>query len=115
VSNTAALGASVTAKGDASRIAARVYAYPTSGGGSANYALDAMRVESSAYDSINPPASSPSSTGSSTQHGATANGSTFRDPVFWTSPSYLNFGSTAWNFSTVASRGYPTLANVEVP
>jgi hypothetical protein len=71
-----------------------------------------MRVESSTYDNINPPASSPSSTGSFTPHGATANGSTFRDPVFWTSSTYLNFSSAAWNFSTVASRGYPKLVNV---
>jgi hypothetical protein len=46
------------------------------------------------------------------QHGATANGSAFRNPAFWTSSSYLGFDSAAWDFSTVAGRGYPLLKNV---
>jgi hypothetical protein len=56
LSNNAALGQSVTVTGGASsRTAARVYAYPASGGGTNNHALNTMRLERSAiYNDQNP-------------------------------------------------------------
>ena len=58
ISNNAALGASVTAKGaNATRVAARIYANPATDIGTANYARQSMRVEtSSSYSDILPPA-----------------------------------------------------------
>jgi hypothetical protein len=109
LSNNAALGASVTAKGGSSQTAARIYAYLASGSGSTNYAVDTMRIESSATYSalyINP--TNPTGTTGTSPHGATANGSTFRNPAFWAST--LGFSAAEWDFSTVAGRGYPELA-----
>jgi hypothetical protein len=112
LTHNAALGDSVTATGGNDRYVARVYARPTSGGGSANYAVDSMRIEkSSAYDAtyIAPDDEAVSDNGTS-QHGARANGSTFRNPAFWTTT--LGFGSAEWNFGSVVSRGHPALKNV---
>jgi hypothetical protein len=110
LTHNAALGDSVTAIGGSSRTAARVYVF-SNGANSANYAVDSMRIESSSsYNAIYiAPAYETGSNGTS-QHGATANGSTFRNPAFWTTT--LGFSSAEWNFGSVVSRGHPALAGL---
>jgi hypothetical protein len=126
LTNNAALGDSVTAKGGNSRTAARVYAYPTSGGGSYNYAVDAMRIEKSSvygtyyfpyWDGTIPEPALPyytvsNSTTATAQNGASAAASAFRNSAFWTASSALGFSTGQWNFGGVVSRGYPALADV---
>jgi hypothetical protein len=127
VQNNAALGASVTANGtSATRVAARVYAYPASGGDSPNYAKDLMRLEkSSAYGTLYFPfwdgsgmAPSAYYVNSSSASNADPNGqsvsaSAFFSQNIWTSSSsYLNFSAAYWNFTSVMVKGYPTLIGV---
>jgi hypothetical protein len=122
LSHNAALGGAVTVKGSGTKTAARVYAYPASGGGTTNYALDTMRIEkSSAYGSYYFPywdgtnsELSPayyrvsSSTNAADPDGSSAAASAFRNSGFWTTT--LGFSATEWDFGGVVGRGYPKLA-----
>ncbi|WP_461257470.1 hypothetical protein, partial [Treponema sp. R80B11-R83G3] len=131
IQNNAALGASVTAKGSsATRVAARIYGYPSTNIGSANYAKDSMRIEKSdVYGTLSfpywdgvTPSSEPSTcyklintAVAADQNGVSVSSSVFNSSNIWTNASMLNFAAATpnpWNFTSVIGKGYPTLLNV---
>jgi hypothetical protein len=108
--NCAALGGGVTAQGGSSRKAARVYAYPASGGGANNYALKTMAIEEDSDYCKYDPDPRPVDPDLTKPDGADAAASAFRTSGFWTT---LGFDGDDWDFSNVINRGFPTLVNVE--
>jgi hypothetical protein len=125
ITNSAAFGPSLTAKGPPThrqgRISARYYddvATLTN-----NYALADMRLETSSnYDDPNP-ASAPASSnvGANEQNGKDATVNDFRNAAFWLDSNGLSFNyagggmagiTNTWDFSGIAGRGYPTLAGM---
>jgi hypothetical protein len=122
LSNTAALGAAVTVTGGSStRSAKRVYP-AGDGSGFSNVAVDTMRLEKGAavayyfpyWDGTTPEPSAyyilSASNDGNGQDGLTVSGSVFRTPSIWT--PLFDGQSAAWDYSSLASRGYPTLKNV---
>ncbi|MCL2138322.1 MAG: hypothetical protein FWH41_02195 [Treponema sp.] len=124
LSNNAALGPSVTAKGsNGTRVAARVYGIPVSGVGcSDNYALDSMRIERSDdygafffpfWDGVAPAPLTYYTLSNSAVHtardGASVSSSAFQNQVIW---ALIGFGSE-WDFSGLVRDGHPRLKNVK--
>ncbi|MCL2762293.1 MAG: hypothetical protein FWD36_03670, partial [Treponema sp.] len=116
IQNNAALGASVTAQGGGTRVAARIYGNPTTNIGSGNYARDTMRLEvSDVYNTFHFPFWNgegadpaiyyryPASTGFTTPNGENAAESAFRNQAFW--QSGLNNLSGSITFHTGSPTG----------
>jgi len=119
ISNSAALGASVTAKSPHVISVGRICG-STGNAGNNNYARDNMRIEVSnnpnalSFPFWDGSGTAPSTyyryagtVGTTTQHGENASFSTFFNPSFWTGT--LGFSSTHWNFNRVGQEGFPRL------
>jgi hypothetical protein len=118
LTNNAARGLSVTVKGsDPGKVAARVYAYPASGGGADNFALNTMLLQSTdTYYDPRPAFTVSSENNGTAQNGTSKLSSDFGNSVFWSTTLDFNSvgsytGTAPWDFGGVA-RGYPALANV---
>ncbi|MCL2765894.1 MAG: hypothetical protein FWD40_11560 [Treponema sp.] len=108
-----ALGASVTAMSPASGVN-RIFdglAIRTEGDGedtgNNNYAINSMRLEKGAFNGFDPVLQSVSDAGHNQRNGDAVSASTLRIQSFWNNT--LGYSSDWWDFSTVASRGYPVL------
>jgi len=116
VTNTAALGASVTAKGGTKAVG-RIYGKAeklipqlTILSIGNNMAKQSMRVEEGAYGDTLISNTAPTGAGDAAgQHGQTINDSAFFTHAFWTSLNFTTEYAT-WDFSRVAKNGYPRLA-----
>jgi hypothetical protein len=108
ISNSAALGASVTLTGPGVTTAniGRVYG-TTSGTVSNNHAYNGMKLYYSAtYGDPNPTATTPTSSAGG-KDGQDAHLGILRDRTFW--ETTLGFAAANWSFTTVEGRGYPVL------
>jgi len=132
VSNCVALGTSVTVMGGIGgndifgqprRMAARIYAYPSSNIGSGNYAGADMLIETgTVFNDKNPDSKKIPFTdaGSNTTgpHGETVFNSRFKNLNFWeTDPGFNSAGSYTgttppWDFNSILEKGYPILAGL---
>ncbi|MCL2443497.1 MAG: hypothetical protein FWD13_08565 [Treponema sp.] len=136
ISNNAAIGVSVTAKGGSTRNAGRIWGSAESGtstgsAGSGNYALSTMVIEEDAnHININP-AIRTAVNNLTARDGTSTSASTFRTLTIWTTmgfsshrniyrcPANTAYSNThtcvlcplTWDFSRI-SRGYPTLTGL---
>ncbi|MCL2764837.1 MAG: hypothetical protein FWD40_06100, partial [Treponema sp.] len=111
ISNTAALGASVTAQGP-TRHAGRISGFPidTTAIGSGNRVKQSMRIEEGIYAQTLFNNLAPTDAGNATQrHGATFSDSMFFNLSFWTGTGSLGFPAANWNFNNVSREGFPRL------
>jgi len=111
ISNTAALGKSVTALAlSGFRNAGRIYkgwALTDEG----NYALNTMIIEEDDYNKIIPTTRSATPDSLNGEDGQDTLSNTFLNQAFWTTT--LDFSRSVWDFSRVIRDGYPLLLNVE--
>jgi len=105
ITYTAALGASVTARGDVRSVGRIIGDTPT--GLNNNYALKTMSIEEGTGNAtyFSPRPANSNLTG---KDGQDTDSSIFSTPNFW--KTTLQFDKSVWNFSRVAKDGYPRLA-----
>ncbi|MDR3019696.1 MAG: hypothetical protein LBU66_02195 [Treponema sp.] len=115
ITNSAALGASVTAKA-ATRGVGRIYGFPASAPSgdplpiNNNYALNTMVIETDNYTAV-APGTRTAAPGLTAPDGANAGSSTFFNPSFWTGLGFVSTGaSPPWSFSYLGKDGHPRLA-----
>ena len=117
ISNNAALGESIIAKGSSTLNAGRVYR-GSAMTGSINYAYKDMLLLTDTYDGT-ATGSTTTSTNATSTNGHDVTIVELTTPAFWLNPSGLNFNNTlggiggitnTWSFTGIEGRGYPRLA-----
>jgi hypothetical protein len=113
MSNSAALGQSITLTGPCPQNIGRVYGYSDSTTATVNnHAYNDMKFyQSNTYGAGGITPTTPSSNDPASANGKDANLGMFRDLTFW--QTTLGFSSAVWDFATVVSKGYPRLKNAD--
>ncbi|MDR3020267.1 MAG: hypothetical protein LBU66_05120 [Treponema sp.] len=114
ITNSAALGASVTAKAAAgSRGVGRIYGFPANNIGTNNHALNTMVIETDVYTATTP-LTRVAAPGLAAPDGANAEISSFMQSSIWINTLGFNISNNRpvdnWNFARVGSEGHPRLA-----